>query len=150
MAFCAETLPLIEMVHVDATFTRMCPPDNMKTRPLTFPIHIAINNNYQYYSMEWICIYIFLFVPLCSGSISHLTRIDYVGHFPPSVHRGGADLRVYPESLSIHATRPEGFPPALDRSVSLSLLGMWPAVLSVSTTLTCGSLHQLCNDSVEV
>ena len=55
MAFCAETLPLIEMVYVDATFTRMCPSDNMKTRPLTFPIHIAINNNYQYHSMEWIC-----------------------------------------------------------------------------------------------
>ena len=39
MAFCAETLPLIEMVYVDATLTRMYPYDDMKTRPLTFLIY---------------------------------------------------------------------------------------------------------------
>lgn len=52
MAFCLETLPLIEMVYVDATLTQMYPYDDVKTRPLTFLIHIAINNNYQYHSID--------------------------------------------------------------------------------------------------
>ena len=74
MAFCAETWPLIEMVYVDATFTRMHPYDDMKTKPLTLPIHIAINNNYQYHIIDGHVTYIFLFVLLCSGGISHRTR----------------------------------------------------------------------------
>ena len=75
--------------------------------------------------------------PSCYVNRQHLPEGCHASNPPPTVRLRRADcLPMYPKCASVYSPWPKRLPGTADRPLSVPMLGLWQAILSVPPTLS--------------